>query len=258
MTDAIQNEPFMSSNIVFLSTVSQMFLVWKSNEWKVWLQDMNNFAVTRLIINIHTATFWRVWDEVYSHRMHTHSHRQLIQMQMRGEINANRSKGNKQGRHRKKRGRASLSQHRLLHWEEMGASIAGWMDGSVTASLLTLVELVQAAWAAERTERPRLQAAPALHPALCRPGLIPGSMKRSAATSHYIIMAKGWQGSKFLCSEFQRAQTRARWWADSTRAAEQCRSPPPLPSRSQSPAHLRRRWGDTLKQSRDRTQQSSS
>lgn len=138
---------------------------------------------------------------------------------------------------------------------------AGWMDGRVTASLLTLVELVQAAGAAERTERPRLQAAPALHPALCRPALIPGSMKRSAATSHYIITAKGWQGSKFLCSAFQRAQTRARRRADSTRAAEQCRSPPPLPSRSQSPAHLRRRVvvvGGALKQSGDRTQQSSS
>lgn len=107
-------------------------------------------------------------------------------------------------------------------WKHPHSFAAGWMDGSVTASLLTLVELVQAAWAAERTESPRLQAAPALHPALCRPGLIPGSMKRSAATSHYIIMAKGWQGSKFLCSAIQRAQTCARWRADST---EQCRFP---------------------------------
>lgn len=99
------------------------------------------------------------------------------------------------------------------------------MDGSVTASVLTLGELVQAACAAQRSERPRLQAAPALHPALCRPGLIPASMKRSAATSHYIIMAKSWQGSKFPCSAFQRTQARAHWRADRTRTAEQCRSP---------------------------------
>lgn len=53
--------------------------------------------------------------------------------------------------------------------------------------------------------------------------------------SHYIIMAKGWQGSKFLCSAFQRAQTRARWRADSTRAAEQCRSPVLCP-------HVHKAW----------------
>lgn len=99
------------------------------------------------------------------------------------------------------------------------------MDGSVTASVLTLGELVQAACAAQRSERLRLQAAPALHPALCRPGLIPASMKRSAATSHYIIMAKSWQGSKFPCSAFQRTQERAHWRAERTRTAEQCRSP---------------------------------
>lgn len=99
------------------------------------------------------------------------------------------------------------------------------MDGSVTASVLTLGELVQAACAAQRSERPRLQAAPALHPALGRPGFIPASMKHSAATSHYIIMAKSWQGSKFPCSAFQGTQARAHWRADRTRTAEQCRSP---------------------------------
>lgn len=69
--------------------------------------------------------------------VHGHSH-QLIWMQTRGEINANRSKGNEQ-----------LLFHSVeccigKRWKHPHRA-AGWMDGRLTASLLTLVELVQAA-----------------------------------------------------------------------------------------------------------------
>lgn len=84
----------------------------------------------------------------------------------------------------------------LCHWTD------GWeCDG--LASLLTLVELVLAARAAEGAEPPWLQASQTVHPALCRPGFVLGSRKRTAATSQHVIMAKGWHESKFPCSAFQ-------------------------------------------------------
>lgn len=222
-------------------------MLWTSNEWKVWIQNVSTFTVTNssLITFSHTHTHTGTWQAHH-----------FIQMQMRGEIDANKSKGNEQGRFRKKRGRASLSQHQLLQREEMETSAeadatrmndsylsgvvednnrirqlcrwpGGWECDGLT-SVLTLVELVLAAWAAEGAERPRFQASPALHPAFCRPGVIPGSMKRSAATSHHIIMA--WQQIPLLsisvcintCALTRRQHT-----------AERCRCPshnfsPPL------------------------------
>lgn len=47
--------------------------------------------------------------------------------------------------------------------------------------VLTLVEFTQAARVAEGADHPRLPAAPALHPTLCRPDLTPRSLRRSAA-----------------------------------------------------------------------------
>lgn len=44
---------------------------------------------------------------------------------------------------------------------------------------------------AEGADRPRLPAAPALHPTLCRPDPTPRSLRRNAALGHYIIPARG-------------------------------------------------------------------
>lgn len=76
-----------------------------------------------------------------------------------------------------------------------GFFVVGQMKRSVAATLnpaavilialaravLTLVEFTQAARIAEGADRPRLPAAPALHPTLCRPDLTPRSLRRSAA-----------------------------------------------------------------------------
>lgn len=69
--------------------------------------------------------------------------------------------------------------------------VVGWMERSVTApcscvialaiAVLTLVEFTQAARVAEGADRPRLPAAPALHPTLCRPDPTPRSLRRNAA-----------------------------------------------------------------------------
>lgn len=72
----------------------------------------------------------------------------------------------------------------LCHWTD------GWeCDG--LASVLTLVELVLVARAAEGAERPWLQASQTVHPALCRPAFLLGSRKHTAASSQHIITAKG-------------------------------------------------------------------
>lgn len=52
---------------------------------------------------------------------------------------------------------------------------------ALARAVLTLVEFTQAARVAEGADRPRLPAAPALHPTLCRPDLTPRSLRRSAA-----------------------------------------------------------------------------
>lgn len=69
--------------------------------------------------------------------------------------------------------------------------VVGRMERSVTApcscvialaiAVLTLVEFTQAARVAEGADRPRLPAAPALHPTLCRPDPTPRSLRRNAA-----------------------------------------------------------------------------
>lgn len=59
------------------------------------------------------------------------------------------------------------------------------------SSVLTPVEFTQAARVAEGADRPRLPAAPALHPTFCRPDPTSRSLRRNAAPSHYIIPARG-------------------------------------------------------------------
>lgn len=182
----------------------------------------------------------------HTHTGTLHWHwRQLIRMQTRGEINANRSKGNKQERHREKRGRASLSQHRLLHWEEMEAStqscrLDGWeCDGFST----------DPGWAGSGSLSCRENGA---SPA-------PGSSGPSSRS------LQPWFNSRL--HERQRCQqplhnhgqglarqqipllsisARTNTCTLTSRQHSGGRAvqvPPPLPSRSQSPAHLRRRWG---------------
>lgn len=135
MKDAIQNEPVMSSNIVFISTVYYIFLVWKSNEWRGWLQDMNNFAVTtRLIINIHTAKFWRVWDEVFSHRMHTLSHRHFALAFASTYLDAN-ARWNKCKQKQRKWARAPQEEERTSFSFTASTAALG-RDGSIHTVLL--------------------------------------------------------------------------------------------------------------------------
>lgn len=92
----------------------------------------------------------------------------------------------------------------LRYW--WGGEIVGWgrfchwTDGEVCASIvillalavavLTLVEFTQAARVAEGADRPRLPAAPALHPTFCSPVITPRT-RRNAAQSHYIIQGVG-------------------------------------------------------------------
>lgn len=78
---------------------------------------------------------------------------------------------------------------------------------ALARAVLTLVEFTQAARVAEGADRPRLPAAPALHPTLCRPELTPRSLRRSAAPEPLHNPGKrGWeegvwggQGSDFPC-----------------------------------------------------------
>lgn len=61
---------------------------------------------------------------------------------------------------------------------------------ALAIAVLTLVEFTQAARVAEGADHPRLPAAPALHPTLCRPDPTPRSLRRNAALGHYIIPAR--------------------------------------------------------------------
>lgn len=62
---------------------------------------------------------------------------------------------------------------------------------ALAIAVLTPVEFTQAARVAEGADRPRLPAAPALHPTLCRPDPTPRSLRRNAAPGHYMIPARG-------------------------------------------------------------------
>lgn len=96
-------------------------------------------------------------------------------------------------------------------------------------AVLTLVEFTQAAWVAEGADRPRLPAAAALHPTLCRPDPTPRSLRRNAALCHYIIPARGGRDSDFPCSALHRARTHMHAQSHTNtqhRDREAMRSPP--------------------------------
>lgn len=86
-------------------------------------------------------------------------------------------------------------------WQNEEAIVVRQMERSVTApcscavavvvTVLTLVEFTQAARVAEGADSPRLPAAPALHPTLCRPDPTPRSLRRNAALGRYIIPPRG-------------------------------------------------------------------
>lgn len=62
---------------------------------------------------------------------------------------------------------------------------------ALAIAVLTPVEFTEAARVAEGADRPRLPAAPALHPTLCRPDPTPRSLRCNAAMGRYIIPARG-------------------------------------------------------------------
>lgn len=268
MKDAIQNEPVMSSNIVLISTVYSFFLLWKSNEWKVWLQDMNNFAVTtRLIINIHTAKFWRVWDELFSHRMHTHSRRHfaLAFASTYPDANARWNKCKQKQRKRAGGGTGRREDELLFHsidrcigkrWKHPRRA-AGWMDGSDGFS-------TDPGWAGSGSLSCRGNGA---SPAPGSSGPSSRSLQawfnsrlHETQRCHQPLHNHGQGLARQLIPLLSiSARTNARTLTSSQHTGGRAvQVPPPLPSRSQSPAHLRGRWGGALKQSGDRTQQSSS
>lgn len=227
------------------------FLVWKSNEWRVWLQDMNNFAVTtRLIINIHTAKFWRVWDEVFSHRMHTHSHRHFALAFASTYPDANAGWNKCKQKQRKRAGAPQEEERMSFSFTASTAalgrdgSIHCWLDGWECDGFST-----DPGWAGSGSLSCRENGA---SPA-------PGSSGPSSRS------LQAWSNSRLhetqrchqplhnhgqglarqqipLLSISARTNTRTLTSRQHTggRAAQ---VHPPLPSRSQSPAHLRRRWG---------------